>query len=81
MRLWRRGCWGGPAAVAGRPAEDVDLDGEALRVAGQLEEERLVAEEAWFDARLAVGEDADLVCPPSGADRRAAVPRAAVRAG
>jgi DNA-binding SARP family transcriptional activator/tetratricopeptide (TPR) repeat protein len=45
----------------GRPAEDVALDGETAGAVAELEERRLAAEEAWVDAQLMLGNDAELI--------------------
>jgi DNA-binding SARP family transcriptional activator/tetratricopeptide (TPR) repeat protein len=50
LRLWR-----------GQPAEDVALGSDAAAALAGLEERRLTAEEAWIDARLAQGHDAELI--------------------
>ena len=50
LRLWR-----------GQPAEDVTVGSEEAATLAGLEERRLVAEEAWADAQLAQGHNAQLI--------------------
>jgi DNA-binding SARP family transcriptional activator/tetratricopeptide (TPR) repeat protein len=50
LALWR-----------GEPAEDIFLDGDTATVLAGLTERRLAAREAWADAKLALGSDADLI--------------------
>ncbi|HEX6519046.1 MAG TPA: BTAD domain-containing putative transcriptional regulator [Streptosporangiaceae bacterium] len=50
LALWR-----------GEPAEDITLDSDTMVLLTGLAERRLAAEEAWADARLELGGDAELV--------------------
>jgi len=50
LALWR-----------GEPAEDITLDSDSMVLLTGLAERRLAAEEAWADARLQLGGDAELV--------------------
>jgi DNA-binding SARP family transcriptional activator len=50
LALWR-----------GRVAEDVVLDGAVLPIIADLDERRLAVHEAWFEARLALGQHAGLI--------------------